>query len=139
MASATVMNPTPRGRFVLNPALSEFLTGIVRSVWAVELLLVLRRTPNEGWTSEALVRELRGSPSLVADIVAVFGASGLLQETQPGLYTYAPASPLLDSLCEELEREYKRRPVTIIRALATPPTDKVQGLANAFRFKETDK
>ena len=124
---------------MLSPALKAFLGGGVRSVWAVELLLVLRRPPGSDWSAEELVRELRGSPLLVADILASFQVMGLVRESEPGRYSYGPASPTLGALCDELEREYRLKPVAVVSAIASGSESRVRGLADAFRFKERDK
>lgn len=119
--------------------LSAFLRGSVRSVWAVELLLILRRRPGEAWSPQELVRELRGSAALVAQSLETFQASGVVRETEPGRYAYAPASRVIDGLCEALEQQYKKRPTAVIHIIATSDNSKVQGLADAFRFRGKDK
>ena len=86
-----------------------------------------------------LVRELRGSTALVNDSLASFKASGVVQEAEPGRYSYGPASAQLEELCAMLELEYRSRPGTLVRAIVTGSNSKVQGLADAFRFKGSDK
>ena len=51
------------------PDLVAFAREHVRSVWAVELLLILRRDRDRCWPPEALVAELRASTNLVTDIL----------------------------------------------------------------------
>jgi hypothetical protein len=127
------------GPRLLSASLLEFIHGAVRSVWAVELLLILRREPDRAWTADELVRELRGSAALVADNLAGFMVSGLVQETERGRFIYRPASPVLAELCDELEKEYRRRPVTVVQAIVARTTNHVQNLADAFRFRDSDK
>ncbi|RAK64402.1 hypothetical protein DJ019_14670 [Phenylobacterium kunshanense] len=104
----------------------------MRSVWAVELLLVLRRDADRAWSPEQLVAELRASINLVQDNLAAFERSGLAISGE-GAWRYAPASPVIDALAARLEAAYRERPVTIINLIARP--DPVQGLADAFKWR----
>lgn len=118
------------------PTGSDFIGFVrehVRSVWAVELLLLLRRDPARCWAPDELVRELRASTSLVTDNLQRLLASGLVAP-EDGCYRYAPASPVLEDLCRRLEAAYRERPVTVINMIARP-ADPLQSLADAFRFK----
>jgi hypothetical protein len=116
------------------PDLAQFVREHMRSVWAVELLLLLRRDRDRCWTAGDLVGELRASTNLVRDNLASFQTGGLAVEDDAGCWRYAPASPLLDDLAGQLERAYRERPVAIINLIATPP-DPIQGLADAFKWR----
>ena len=116
--------------------LISFIREHVRSVWALELLLLMRRDPERRWTEAELVRELRASTTLVADILRQFQASGLLAPEDGG-FRYAPASPVLEALCIRLEAAYRKRPVAVINLIAKP-THPLQSLADAFKFKGGD-
>jgi hypothetical protein len=115
---------------------ASFLKEHIRSVWAVELLLLLRRDPARCWAPAELVRELRASSSLVADNLHRFLASGLVAP-EADCYRYAPASPVLDELCAKLESAYRERPVAVINMIARPAP--LQSLADAFKFRGGDK
>jgi hypothetical protein len=117
-----------------DPDLAGFVREHVRSVWAVELLLVLKRDPERRWPPDVLTAELRASASLVVDNLQRFERSGLALKDDSGCWRYAPASPVLDALAGQLEAAYRERPVSVINLIATPP-DPVQGLADAFKFR----
>jgi hypothetical protein len=106
----------------------------MRSVWAVETLLILRRDPARCWTAPELVAELRASTNLVAEITQRFERSGLAVRDDAGCWRYAPANPIIDDLAQRLEEAYRERPVRIINLIATPP-DPIQGLADAFKWR----
>lgn len=114
--------------------LAAFVREHMRSVWAVELLLLLRRDAERCWPTEALVAELRASMNLVADNLAAFERSGLAVRDDAGCWRYAPAVAALDDLAGRLERAYRERPVAIINLIARPP-DPIQGLADAFKWR----
>jgi hypothetical protein len=117
-----------------DPELSAFVREHMRSVWAVELLLVLRRDRERCWRAEDLVAELRASTNLVGDILASFETSGLALHDDAGCWRYAPAGPALDELAARLEGAYRERPVAIINLIASR-IDPIQGLADAFKWR----
>ena len=117
--------------------LLQFTRGSIRSVWALELLLLLKREPDRRWPHDELVRELRASTKVVTDSVQDFTAAGLVA-CEGETCAYAPASPLLAELCEALEQAYRRRPVSVINAIVSPK-DKMQSFADAFRLKDDSK
>jgi hypothetical protein len=113
---------------------AAFVREHIRSVWALELLLALKRDPERSWPVEVLVRELRASTTLVNDNLGVFERAGLAVRDETGSYRYAPASGLLDELCGMLEDVYRTRPVAMINLIARP-SDPLQSLADAFKFR----
>jgi hypothetical protein len=115
--------------------LLSFIREHIRSVWALELLLLLKRTPERRWTPDELVRELRASGPLIANNLEALQRAGLTACEEDGRCRYAPASGLLDKLCNELEATYRERPVALINVIASPP-DKLQSLADAFRIRK---
>lgn len=117
-----------------DPEFAGFVREHMRSVWAVELLLLLRRDPERCWPPEALVAELRASTNLVRDNLTAFERSGLAVRDDTGCWRYAPAGPVLHDLATRLEAAYRERPVAIINLIAAPP-DPIQGLADAFKWR----
>mgnify|MGYP000877279102 CR=1 FL=1 len=113
--------------------LAAFVREHMRSVWAVELLLLLRRDPERCWPPADLVAELRASTNLVTDNLTAFERSGLAVCDDDGCWRYAPAAPALDALATRLEQAYRERPVAIINLIARP--DPIQGLADAFKWR----
>ncbi|MCR5874457.1 hypothetical protein LRS10_09915 [Phenylobacterium sp. J426] len=116
------------------PELAAFVREHIRSVWAVELLLLLRRDVDRRWSAAELVRELRASTPLVNDNLQRFERSGLVVRDEDDTWRYAPAIQVLHDLANQLEAAYRERPVSIINIIAAPP-DPVQGLADAFKFR----
>lgn len=114
--------------------LAAFVREHMRSVWAVELLLLLRRDPERCWPPGDLVAELRASTNLVKDNLDAFERGGLAVCDDSGCWRYAPAAAALDDLAGRLEQAYRERPVAIINLIARPP-DPIQGLADAFKWR----
>ncbi len=114
--------------------LAAFVREHIRSVWAVELLLLLKGDPDRTWAAGDLVRELRASTLVVNSTLQRFERSGLALQEEGELWRYAPASEVLGELADRLEAAYRERPVAVINLIATPP-DPIQGLADAFKFR----
>jgi hypothetical protein len=114
--------------------LPELIRTHLTSVWCLELLLLLRREPDRGWTVRALTQELRATDHLVATALAGLERSGLAAQDSTGAFRFAPASHLLAEFGDTVARHYQERPVAIIN-LIVAPEDRIQQLADAFRFR----
>ncbi|HSV01605.1 MAG TPA: hypothetical protein VLI41_00240 [Phenylobacterium sp.] len=118
--------------------LAAFVREHIRSVWALELLLLLKRDPERCWEPAELVRELRASTRVVNDNLLRFERGGLTVRDEQGCHRYAPAAAVLNELCDRLQAAYKQRPVAIVNLIAAP-RDPLQSLADAFKFRGDDK
>jgi len=116
----------------------QFIREHVRSVWALELLLRLKHDPERCWSVEELVRELRASHSLVADNLSALEDAGLVVAEDRGGFRYQPAAAVLAKVCDDLDAAYAKKPVTVIRWISAP-TERLQSLADAFKFKGKDR
>jgi hypothetical protein len=116
----------------------DLIRTTVRSVWALELLLVMKGRPQRAWSTAALVQELRASAVLVQDNLALLLAGGLIRQDSEG-FVYGPATPVLEEAVEALEAAYRQRPVSVINLIIGGSTDTVQGFADAFRFKREEE
>jgi hypothetical protein len=115
----------------------HFIRQNVRSVWALELLLLLKADAARCWSVDELVSALRASQSLVADNLTGLGEAGLVVPDDGGGFRYQPAAPVLGRLCDALEAAYRTRPVTVIRWISAPD-ERLRSLADAFKFKGGD-
>ncbi len=121
---------------MIDEDVQDFIRSSIRSVWALEVLLLLRREHGRAWTAGALAHELRANERLVSDVLATFATSGLV--SCGDTCSYAPVSPALDDLCARLEATYRERPVAVVKAIMAAPNDKLQIFADAFRFRNDD-
>jgi hypothetical protein len=116
----------------------QFIREHVRSVWALELLLRLKHDPERCWTAEDLVGDLRASHNLVTDNLTAFVDAGLVVAEDRGCFRYQPAAPVLAKVCDDLDAAYRTKPVTVIRWISAP-AERLQSLADAFKFKGKDE
>ena len=118
--------------------LLSFIRASVRSTWALELLLLMRKQAPRAYAPDELVLALRASPSLVATCLDQLQTAGLAMREENGAWRYAPAAPALDELSQQLADAYAERPVAVINAIMTAPTDRLKSFADAFRFPKKD-
>jgi hypothetical protein len=115
--------------------ISQFIGAHIPSVWALELLLLLRSDRERRWSAAELLKELRASTSLVDENLARLKRQGLALKDEQGWY-FAPASPRLEALTTEVAALYRERPMHTISLIARP--DPLRALANAFRLKRDE-
>ena len=121
---------------MISEEILRFIRSSIKTVWALELLLLIRRQSSQSWTAEGLTTELRSSLPLVADILSGFKDAGLVKEMADGQYRYQPATPELEHLVEQLEKAYAARPLAVVKAILTAPNEKIQTFADAFKLKK---
>jgi hypothetical protein len=113
-----------------------FVRDAIRSVWTLELLLLLQREPDRAWPIPDLVAALHANARLVSDSLAALGAAGLATTSEAGLHRYGPASKALAEAVAELAGLYERKPTAVVRTILSAPNDKIRIFADAFRFKK---
>jgi DNA-binding IclR family transcriptional regulator len=113
-----------------------FARDKIRSVWALELLLLLHRNPARRWSAEELVRELRSSEALINSCLDSLKAAGLVSDESDGSFRYAPATPELGTACNELAKVYAARPMSLAKAIMRLPSDKLRIFSDAFKLKD---
>jgi hypothetical protein len=112
--------------------LSQFVREHIASVWALELLLLLRSRRERCWNAADLVREMRSSPKVVDENLSRLQRFGLAVLGEKG-WRFAPANAWLEVISNRLADAYRERPVSIIGMISHP--DPVQSLAEAFKIK----
>jgi hypothetical protein len=123
-------------RPVFPPEVKQFIASCVRSVWALELLLLLRRDDRRAWSVEDLTTELRSSTFVVADVLATFRQAGLVAQDPDGKFRYAPAASHLDRAVEQIASAYAIKPLAVSKEILASGNDKIRTFADAFRLKK---
>jgi hypothetical protein len=113
--------------------LIAFVEDSFGSVWTLELLLALLRSPERVWTSEELIAELRSSELVVRQGLDNLLAAGLILIEEGGV-RYGPASLDQDALVRRLEEVYRRRPGAVRRQIIQSPAEKLRSFSDAFRI-----
>jgi hypothetical protein len=115
----------------------RFIGEHITSVAQLELLLLLRTTPEEWWSTEALARELRMDASWMEGTLRGLHAKGLCARTsdEPARYQFAPATPALEHAVTAVARAYILHRVSIIESIYSKPSAGIRVFADAFKLK----
>ena len=121
---------------MLSEEVLRFLRTWIASVWALELLLLLRRRRERAWKIEDLIRELRGSIGIVTTALSELQNAGLVTAEPDGSFRYRPSTPELDGTVAAVAKAYADYPYAVSQAIFTAPSHKIQLFADAFRIKK---
>lgn len=111
----------------------RFIAASFPSVWALELLLALRRE-RRPWTREQLVTALRASELVVSKALDALVAAGLASVDHEGAL-YMPANQDVDECMDRVEQLYRTRPNAVRRTIVSASTSSAAAFANAFRLR----
>ena len=117
-------------------AVLSFAAALFKSVWALELLLMLRRGGARAWGADELIRELRSSQVVIAEALNNLVVAGLVVEEEGGRFRYQGGTPVMEETVTALESLYAAKPTAVIREIVTTPNMKLKILSDAFRIKE---
>ena len=112
-----------------------FLYQNIESVEQLEVLLLLWRAPERGWTSDEVATAVYSHPSSVVRRLAMLLGQGLLREREPGCYQYAPRTAELHDTESRLDHMYRERRVAVITLIASKPIENVRAFSDAFRIR----
>ena len=116
-------------------SLTRFISASFRSVWSLELLLLLKRRPGFH-RSDELVAALHGSELIVKQALSWLVAGGLASLDEEGRATFQPASADLALLVDQAEDLYGRKPDAVRRLIVGGATPGLTAFADAFRFRK---
>jgi hypothetical protein len=115
--------------------IANFIRSSFRSVWTLELLLLLKRDPRS-WPRDAIVAALRASDLIVAQGLDALTAAGLAIVDEGGNAAYRPASPAAAALVDGAEALYARSPDAVRRLIVGAFADPLAAFADAFRLRK---
>ena len=113
----------------------QFCAAVFKSVWALDLLLTLRKFPELSWHAAELIKELRCSSGVVSEALDNLIAAGLVVEDAGG-FRYSPADPRLDDMVVAVGELYAAKPTSVVREIMTTPNMKLKLLSDAFRINK---
>lgn len=114
--------------------LPRFIASSFRSVWALELLLLLKKD-DRAWPRAELISTLRASHLVVNKALDELHAAGLVTLDGEGA-RYLPASGEIAARVEELEKLYLARPDAVRRAIVSGTASSATVFADAFRLRK---
>ena len=114
--------------------LLRFIGSSFRSVWALELLLVLKRDARI-WSSRELVATMRASDLVVSKALDALVAAGLASVEGEGV-RYMPVTEEVAACVDELESLYSARPDAVRRAIVAMTSSGMTAFSDAFRLRK---
>lgn len=114
--------------------LLQFIASSFRSVWALELLLVLKGEPRT-WRRAELVTTMRASELVVSKAVGSLLAAGLVSCDDEGV-RYQPVNQEVADHVAGTEALYASRPDAVRRAIVSASSDGLTAFADAFRLRK---
>jgi hypothetical protein len=115
---------------------SSFIGATFRSVWALELLCLLRQDRGRSFSHDEMVGGLRGSDLVVTQSVEALTAAGVILVENDGSARYHPATPGLEELVERAAALYARSPDAVRRTIVAAANPAIAAFADAFRLRK---
>jgi hypothetical protein len=114
--------------------LFRFIGSSFRSVWALELLLLLKREDGPR-SRDDLISALRASELVVNKALEELLAAGLISiEGEEAVYR--PASTDMRKAIDRVEKLYAARPDAVRRAIVSNASSGATAFADAFRLRK---
>jgi DNA-binding transcriptional regulator PaaX len=121
----------------MNPdvELSRFITSSFPSVWALEVLLLLKAEA-DCLDQLELITRLRASELVISQALHALVAAGLVSVDRQGCASYIPASEATAQIVEATEKLYRRRPDAVRRMIVASHASGLTAFADAFRLRK---
>jgi hypothetical protein len=117
-----------------NDEILRFIASSFRSVWALELLLVLKEA-RRPWSREELVTTMRASDLVVAKALDALEAAALVSNDGENA-RYMPISEEVAARVDQAEKLYAKRPDAVRRAIVSASSGDATAFADAFRLRK---
>ena len=113
----------------------EFIRNSFRSVWSIELFLLLRSDETRAWAHAELLELLRASDVIVHQGIAGLVAGGLAVIEEDGAARYAPVTGEIGRLADAAAELYAKRPDHVRRQIIAGANNQLSAFADAFRLR----
>ena len=124
---------------VLSDSARRFLLTSVPSVPVLEAILLLRAAPEQDWTCEQRARRLYVPAQVCSELVGQIAAIGLIDlrnEPPPPHFHYAPRSPELIEVIDEVARVYASHLIEVTNLIHSSSKRQAQRFADAFNLRK---
>lgn len=112
----------------------RFIAASFTSIWALELLLLLKRMGG-ACTRQELINRLSASELVVTRAIDALVAAGLVSD-QADTAIYQPASRTISASIERTEELYLRRPDAVRRTIVNARSVAARAFSDAFRLRK---
>lgn len=114
--------------------LHAFIGSSFRSVWALELVLLLK-SERRHWSRNELVSTLRASDLVVSNALDGLVAAGMASADTDGAI-YMPVNDAIGECVDEVEQIYRTKPNAVRRAIIAASASSATAFADAFKLRK---
>jgi hypothetical protein len=121
----------------VTPEAREFIERTVDTIRQLDILMLLRRSPDRVWRADEIASELQMTTATVSASVGGLHASGVLatEGANPVAYRYEPRSITLHAGVESVAAAYETDPLPVVRAVLDKPPRALRTFSDAFLFR----
>jgi len=114
----------------------DFIAKYIRSVFEVEVLLLLHRTAAKSWLAHEVGQELGIEIGVANTQLMTLAEMELLTKctNQPDCFIYNPANKELATIVDSLAVAYEKQRVAIFSLILKRPDNRMLRFAEAFRL-----
>ena len=121
----------------LSQPVQDLIRRNIDSVDTLELLLLLRRSPDSYWSADAAEQHLglrQGAAKQRLD--ALVAGSLARRGSETGAYRYAAVDEQMRESVDQLADPYANQRVSVINLIYSSNLDRLRAFSNAFRLKD---
>lgn len=120
----------------LNAEVRELIARHLDSVESIEILLLLRRSPQTYWGAPAIAEQLGIAPDIARTKIEALRSSGIITVgEQTGAFRYGPPDQRTKNAVDELAALYANRRGSVINTLYSTNLERLRAFSNSFRVK----
>ncbi len=101
---------------MLDPLLAAFVTRELQSLWALDVLLCVKRSHPLAISLTELVNELRATTNLIDRVVAHLSSAGVV-DVDDGMVVFSPGTQALSEVCNALAYANEHQPLAVRNAV----------------------
>jgi predicted transcriptional regulator len=120
---------------VLSGDIQQFLERNVHSIEQLEILLLLRASPDREWTVREVYQRVLTNETSVAQSLGKLSEHGLVRKADESAFQFE-TSPNTEKILEELAQLYKEKPTRILYALYGAQRPELEAFTQAFRVRK---
>jgi hypothetical protein len=120
----------------LSDELRRFVATQVRSVPYLEAMLLARSAPDKVWDAAAMAKRLYSNKLEATRLLGELAAVGILRQSPPKGFSYAPADDWLRHLIDQLAEAYAKDLTGITDIIHSSADQRAYQFADAFRIRK---
>lgn len=114
--------------------LRHLIASSIDSIEALEILLLLRRSPHAFWATRAIAEQLGIAPEIVTTKLDLLRRAGLIAVGhETGAYRFAPSTEELAASIGDLAHAYNERRASVVNTIFSANLERLRAFSDAFK------